>query len=346
MPPDFSSLRQLGEQNPRVQAVFRFATRFQSYLGLVIIVIVAAILSPERDGTNVFLDSRNLLNIVRFSAENGIIAIGMTFVILTAGIDLSVGAILALSAVAGASFMVEHGFGTLETILLVLLLGGLVGCVNGVVTTRLKIQSFITTLAMLSVARGIATLWAGGYAIPLSFGDGDGQAPASFKRMFAGDVPILGLDVPVQIFYLIGTGIIASIVLRRTAFGRHVYAVGGNENAAQLAGVKVNRVKVIVFTIAGLLSGLAALLHIALVNQGSPIDGNTYELNAIAAVVIGGTSLMGGSGFVGGTIVGAIILSIVDNILGLLNIESEYQAILKGVIIVLAVTIQRVKQPS
>ena len=338
-----SSLRQLGGRGPRVQAAARFAARFQSYLGLVMIGIVAAILSPERDGTNVFLDSRNLLNVLRFSTENGIIAIGMTFVILTAGIDLSVGAVLALCAVAGASFMVEHGFGTFLTILFVLILGSLVGCVNGVATTRLRIQSFITTLAMLSVARGIATLWAGGFAIPLSFGDGDGQAPASFKRMFAGDVPILGLNVPVQIFYLIGTGVIASVVLRRTAFGRHVYAVGGNENAAQLAGVNVNRVKVIVFTIAGLLSALAALLHIALVNQGSPIDGITYELNAIAAVVIGGTNLAGGSGFVGGTIVGAIILSIVDNTLGLLNVESEYQAILKGVIVVLAVVVQRVR---
>ena len=323
--------------------LIQFLARFQSYLGLIMIFIVASILSPERDGENVFLAPRNLLNILRFSAENGIIAIGMTFVIITAGIDLSVGAILALCAVAGASFMVEFGYGTVPTILLVLLIGGVVGMVNGVITTSLKIQSFITTLAMLSIARGIAKLWAGGFAIPLSFGSESDQAPQAFKSMFAGEVGILGLKVPAQIFYLAGTGLIAYIVLRRTAFGRHVYAVGGNERAAQLAGVKVNRVKIAVFTIAGFLSALAALLHISLVNQGSPIDGNTYELNAIAAVVIGGTSLMGGRGFIGGTIVGAIILSIVDNILGLLNIESEYQAILKGIIIVIAVVMQRVK---
>ena len=315
--------------------------RFQSLFGLLAIVALAAVLSPSRNGANVFLEPRNLLNIVRFASENGIIAVGMTLVILTAGIDLSVGAVLALCAVGAASFLMRYGWGTLPTILAVLAIGSLVGFVNGFVTTRFNVQSFITTLAMLGVARGIASLWAGGYAIPLAFGDGPGLAPQSFKSMFAGSVPILGVAVPAPVFYFVGVGIVATFLLRRTGFGRHVYAVGGNETAARLSGVAVDRVKIVVFVISGLLAGLAALLHAALVTQGSHIDGNGYELNAIAAVVIGGTSLNGGVGTVAGSMIGAITLSVLDNILGLRNIQSEYQAILKGVIIVLAVMVQR-----
>jgi ribose transport system permease protein len=315
--------------------------RFQSVFGLIAILVLAAILSPVRDGSNVFLEPRNLLNIVRFASENGIIAIGKTLVILTGGIDLSVGAVLAHCAVGAAACMMRYGFGTTETVLVVLALGGLVGIVNGLVTTRFHIQSFITTLAMLGVARGIASLWSGGYAIPLAFGEGPGMAPPSFKALFAGQVNLLGLEVPSPVFYFLAVGLIASFLLRRTGFGRHVYAVGGNETAARLSGVNVDRVKVIVFAISGLLAGLAALLHAALVNQGSHIDGSGYELNAIAAVVIGGTSLAGGIGTVAGSMIGALTLSILDNILGLRNVQSEYQAILKGVIIVLAVIVQR-----
>ncbi len=327
--------------NERLKPVGQFILRFQSYFGLIAIFIVAAIISPVRDGRSIFLDPRNLFNVVRFASENGIIAIGMTMVILTAGIDLSVGAILALCAVAAASVMIHYGFGTVATILFILALGSLAGFINGYVTTKFKIQSFITTLAMLSIARGVATLWADGYAIPLAFGEGEGMAPRSFKQLFAGDIAMLGFNVPVQVFYFIGIGILAAFLIRRTGFGRHVYAVGGNETAARLSGVNINQVRILVFIISGLLSGLAALLHAALVNQGSPIDGNGFELNAIAAVVIGGTSLMGGSGTIIGSMIGAIILSILDNILGLLNIESEYQAILKGIIIVLAVMTQQ-----
>ena len=315
--------------------------RFQSVFGLIAILALAAILSPAREGSNVFLEPRNLLNIVRFASENGIIAIGMTLVILTGGIDLSVGAVLALCAVGAAACMTRYGFGTAATVLAVLALGGLVGVVNGLVTTKFNIQSFITTLAVLGVARGIASLWSGGYAIPLAFGEGEGMAPPSFKAMFAGEVNIFGLAVPSPVFYFLAVGLIASFLLRRTGFGRHVYAVGGNETAARLSGVNVDNVKIIVFACSGLLAGLAALLHAALVNQGSHIDGSGYELNAIAAVVIGGTSLAGGIGTVVGSMIGALTLSILDNILGLRNVQSEYQAILKGVIIVLAVIIQR-----
>ncbi len=329
------------ERRDPARAVWNVVLRFQSYFVLLLIVVLAALLSPERAGENVFLDSRNLLNIVRFASENGIIAIGMTLVIITGGIDLSVGAVLALCAVGAASSMMRYDFGLPLTLLMVLGLGTLVGLINGLITTRLRLQSFITTLAIMSVARGAASLWADGYAIPISYGNGEDLAPPIYRTIFAGSVDIGAFQIPVQVFYFLGVALIASLVLSRTRFGRHIYAVGGNDTAARLSGINVDRVRIAVFAITGFLVGVAALLHSALVSQGSHIDGNGYELNAIAAVVIGGTSLMGGVGTIGGTVIGALILQVLDNILGLRNVQSEYQAILKGAIIVIAVVLQR-----
>jgi ribose transport system permease protein len=325
--------------NSRLGGALTFALRFQSIFGLLLVLLLATLLSPTRDGSVVFLAPRNLLNIVRFASENGIIAVGLTLVILTGGIDLSVGAVLALGAVCAAALMTRQHFGFLPTVLATLALGTGVGAVNGLVTTRFKVPSFITTLAMLSTARGVASLWSGGYAVPLTFGPD--AAPPLFKSLFGGEWTIAGLGIPAPLFFFVGVGAFAALLLRKTAFGRYVYAVGGNETASRLAGVAVDAVKVKVFAASGFLAALAALLHAALVNQGSHIDGSGYELNAIAAVVIGGTSLTGGVGTVFGTMTGALILSILDNILGLRNISSEYQMILKGLIIVLAVVLQR-----
>ena len=325
----------------RLRDLGHFALRHQGWLILLILVFLAAVASPQRDGSIVFLQPANLLNIVRFASVNGIIAIGMTMVILIAGIDLSVGAVMALGAVVAAKGLMQLGLETIPAVALTLAVTGTVGLVNGWVTTRFNLQSFITTLAMLSVARGIASLLAGGYAIPLAFGDRADAAPASFKTLFGGTVEILGLDVPTATFYFIGVGIIATLLLNHTGFGRHVYAIGGNKTAARLSGVNVKRVTILVFGICSLLAGLASLLHAALVSQGSHVDGSGYELNAIAAVVIGGTLLSGGVGTIVGTMIGAVILSILDNILGLNNVSSEFQLILKGVIIVAAVAIQR-----
>ncbi|MDF2439976.1 MAG: ribose transport system permease protein [Abditibacteriota bacterium] len=322
-------------------SIWNFMLRFQGYFGLLAILLISTLLSPTRDGTNIFLGSSNLLNIARFASENGIIAIGMTLVILTAGIDLSVGAVLALCAVGAAACLTRYHLDPFLSIFLMLGLGAIIGAINGLITTRLAIQSFITTLAMMSAARGAASLWANGYAIPLQFGTAPGDAPPLFKSLFSGQIVVGSWEIPAQIFYFIGAGVLATLLLRRTGFGRHVYAVGSNETAARLSGVNVARVKVIVFAISGFLSGLAALLHASLVNQGSHIDGAGYELNAIAAVVIGGTSLSGGSGTIVGSMVGALILSMLDNILGLHNIDSNYQLILKGAIIILAVVLQR-----
>jgi ribose transport system permease protein len=332
-------------QNPHSfgKIIGQFLLRSQSYFGLFGILLLSAFLSPVRNGNNIFLGPENLLNIVRFASENGIIAIGMTLVIIIGGIDLSVGAVLALSAVGAAALMMRNGWGTVPTLVVILGMGAFIGFVSGIIITKVKLQPFIVTLAMLTIARGIASLWSGGYAIPMAFGNEPGLAPQSYKDIFAGQVNLLGLDVPVQVFYLLGIAVIVAFVLKNTGFGRHIFAVGGNEVSSRLSGVAVDRTKIIVFAICSFLSAVAAMLHASLVNQGSHIDGSGYELNAIAAVVIGGTSMTGGSGTILGTVLGALILSVLDNILGLRNIQSEYQMILKGVLIVLAVIAQKRK---
>jgi len=323
-----------------VTRTLAFLIRFQSLFGLIAVYLVSVWASPiNRQGQNVFLGADNQLNIVRFASENGIIAVGLTLVILTGGIDLSVGSVLALCGVTAAMGLMKLGLSAPAAIALALAVGALAGTISGVVTTGLRLQSFVTTLAMMTVARGLATLLTQGTAVPLAYGAA--QAPPVFKSMFAGQLHLGGVEVPVQILYFLVVGITAAVVLQRTSFGRRVYAVGSSEHAARLSGVAVSRVKVIVFAVLGLLVGLASLLHIAQGNQGSPIDGDGYELDAIAAVVVGGTSLSGGAGSVLGSMTGALILSILNNILQLKNYPSDVQMIAKGVIIVLAVVLQR-----
>lgn len=316
-----------------VETIFRF----QSLFGLVAVFIVGIIASPTRNGSLVFLSPGNLGNIVRAVSEIGIIAIGVTFVILIGGIDLSVGAILGLAAVGTAALMVDNQLGIAPTALLVILLGAAMGCLQGLATAKLGIQAFIVTLAGLQVARGLARIWSGGVGIPIAYGDGPDEAPAAFS-VLSGSLNGI-LPVPAVIF--LGLGVIAILVLRYTAFSRHVYAIGGNERAARLAGVPVDRVKVAVFTICGVTAAIAGIIHAGQLNQGSPNDGLGYELDAIAAVVIGGTSLMGGVGTIGGTLAGALLLGILNNILGLNNIDANVQLLIKGLVIVAAAALQK-----
>lgn len=320
-------------RGPMVETIFRF----QSLFGLLAVFIFGIVASPTRNGDLVFLSAGNLGNIVRAVSEIGIIAIGMTFVILVGGIDLSVGAILGLAAVGTATLMVDSGLGILPTVLIVLLLGAALGCLQGLATAKLGIQAFIVTLAGLQVARGLARIWSGGVGIPIAYGDGPQEAPPAFA-VLSGSLNGI-LPVPAVIF--LALGVIAILVLRFTAFARHVYAIGGNERAARLAGVPVVRVKVAVFAICGLTAALAGIIHAGQLNQGSPNDGMGYELDAIAAVVIGGTNLMGGAGTIGGTLAGALLLGILNNILGLNNIDSNIQLLIKGLVIVAAAALQK-----
>ncbi len=310
-------------------------SQLQAFLGLIVVFILACIFSPVRRGEMIFLDAGNLTDILRQVSEKGILAVGMTFVILAGGIDLSVGSVLAFAATLSSVMLMREGYGTPETLVAVLAAGLLIGAVNALVITKGRIQSFIVTLAMMSGARGLARLVSGGSGVEIGYGEGG--APESFA-ILGGK---FGEFVPVPALIFLATVAIAWVVLNKTRFGRYVHATGSNETASRLSGVSVDWVKFGVFSICSLLAALAGIIHCAQLEQGNPNDGVAYELDAIAAVVIGGTTLSGGTGTVVGTLVGTLIIGIINNILGLNNVDANVQLLLKGIIIVGAVLLQR-----
>lgn len=289
-------------------------------LGLLSLCAVLWVLTPY------FLTLSNLLNIVEQSSVIAIMAAGMTFVIVTAGIDLSVGSVLALSGVVMASLL-QAGVPLPLAVTAGLGSGFLCGLLNGVLITRGRLPPFISTLGMMSVARGAALLVTQGRPVS-GFSE-------SFRNLASGEI----LYVPIPILVMILVFLAAAVLLGKTGFGRHVYAIGGNEEAALLSGVDVGKVKTLVYGICGMLSGLAAVILTARLNSAQPIAGIMYELDAIAATVIGGTSLMGGEGTVFGTLVGALIMGVLRNGLNLLDVSSFVQQIVIGSVIILAVLV-------
>lgn len=309
--------------------------QLRPFVGLLAVFALACLFSPVRRGTTIFLEAGNLSDILRQVSEKGILAVGMTFVILAGGIDLSVGSVLAFAATLSAVMLMRGGYGTPETLLAVLAAGLLIGVVNAWVVTKGRMQSFIVTLAMMSVARGLARLVSGGSGVEIGYGPG-GAAP-SFGLLGGKIGPL----VPVPaIFFLLAVAA-AWVLLNKTRFGRYVQAIGSNETATRLSGVNVDAVKIGVFAICSVLAAFAGVIHCAQLEQGNPNDGVAYELDAIAAVVIGGTSLSGGRGTVVGTLMGTLIIGIINNMLGLNNVDANVQLLLKGVIIVGAVLLQR-----
>ncbi len=309
-------------------------SRFASLVGLLAVALLAIVFSPVRDGRPVFLDVGNLTDILRQVAEKGILAAGMTPVIISAGIDLSVGSVLALSATLTGALLMRGGLDPWTTALVVLGVGCLWGLLNGVVIARWRLPAFIATLATMSAARGVARYISGGAAIPLGFGP-DG-APESFRALAAPIVPFV--PVPAVLF-LAAVGAVW-LLMARMRTGRYVYAIGDNEQAAHLSGVNVRLHKTVVYVVSAGLAALAGIIHCAQLEQGNPNDGVGYELDAIAAVVIGGTSLSGGIGTVSGTLVGTLIIGIINNSMGLNNVDANLQLILKGGIILAAVWLQ------
>ncbi len=314
--------------------------QFQSVIALIVVFAVAAIVSPTaRDGSSIFLSWGNLTDMLRNVAPIGIMAVAMTFVILTAGIDLSVGSVLAFCASLVALLLTMPATGLppalhiAGAILVAMLAGAAIGVLNGTLIATLKIQPFIITLAAMTGIRGLAKLMTKNTNINLSFGEG---VDAIFCNTLSPKVSMIGTYLVVAVLF--------AIVLRWTVFGRYVRALGDNENAAVYSGLPIKRVRIAVYGLSGLLAGLASVLHCARVHMGSANDGVAYELEAIAAVVIGGTSLAGGKGSVIGTVVGTLIVGIVTNILGLANVDSNKQMIIKAVVIVVAVCIQQVRR--
>ncbi|MGI6455435.1 MAG: substrate-binding domain-containing protein [bacterium] len=300
------------------------------YIGLILVFAFACIFSPVRNGYPVFLQIENLLDIVRQVSVRGILAVGMTFVIISGGIDLSVGSVLALSTVICALALSVWDYGPAAAILLACLSGVFAGMFNGIAIAKGRIQPFVVTLAMMSIARGLAMAFSHNYTIMVDF---DQAAFFMLEEIVFGYIP-----VPAIIFLI--TVIVFQILLVYTAFGRNLYAIGSNETAAHLAGVPVDRYKLITYVLCGFLAAAAGVLQAAQMHQGDPKEGVAFELDAIAAVVVGGASLMGGSGNVAGTLVGALLIGMITNVLGLRNVEPSIQKIVIGSILVLAVAAQ------
>jgi len=312
---------------------WRRVSRYAGLFGLALVLALAVVFSPIRGGRLVFLDLGNLTDILRQVAEKGILAVGMTAVVIAGGIDLSVGSVLAFGATLSATLLMG-GFGLAPTVLLVVGASALWGLINGVVIARWRLPAFIATLATMSAARGAARYLSGGTAIPLGFGPGG--APESVRSIAGPIVPYV--PAPALIFVL--SVLAMHLYLARTRSGRYLYAIGDNERAARLSGVRVAWHTASVYVICATLAGIAGLVHCAQLEQGNPNDGVAYELDAIAAVVVGGTNLSGGTGTVGGTLVGVLIIGIINNAMGLNNVDANLQLILKGVIILVAVWLQ------
>lgn len=320
------------EQNFKAKAI----AYGQKYGILIALILVCLVLSVSNE---YFLTTRNLVNVFRQASINGILAIGMTFVILTRGIDLSVGSVVALAGVVSASLATTSSTAAVAggpyaaplALAAGLGVGVLAGLVNGVIVARFAVPAFVATLGMLSAARGLTLLYAGGRPVP-ALTDG-------YRWIGTGDV--LGVPLPVVIFVLVFVG--AFWVLSSTRFGRHVYAAGGNPHAARVSGINVRRVRLLVYVISGGLAGVAGMILAARTGSALTQAGIAYELDAIAAVVIGGTSLSGGVGTVSGTLIGALLIAVVNNGLDLMGVESYYQQVIKGMLIVAAVMLDQAR---
>lgn len=305
----------------------------QSLIALFALCLVISLLSDK------FLTSNNLWNVLRQISVNVCISVGMTLVVLMAGIDLSVGSVLAFSSAVCAGLLKNGisipsldlfiGFTVLGGILVSLLIGLLMGLFNGWAITKFSLPPFVATLAMLTIARGATMLYTQG--IPIS------NLGSSFE--FIGSGWFLGIPVPVWVSLVVV--LVVVFITNKTAFGRYIYAIGGNEKAAFLSGININNIKLAVYGIAGMMAGVGGVLVTSRLNSAQPNAGASYELDSIAAVVIGGTSLSGGLGTVTGTVIGATIIGVLNNGLVLLNVSPFWQQVVKGLVILLAVIIDK-----
>jgi erythritol transport system permease protein len=333
-----------GAASPRNQALARAALlllRGRTLVVLVLLVIIFSAISSE------YLTQSNVILMTKHVAINAILAIGVTFVILTGGIDLSVGSIAGLaSMIAGGLLFRGLGvpggrvfFSVAVVILIGILVGALVGAVNGVLITRFRVAPFIATLGMLYVARGAAQLISNGGTFPDLAGT-PGRGNEGFH--------VIGVDslvgIPVAVWIMILVAVVAIVVTTKTPFGRRVFAVGGNERAAVLAAIRVNRIKIAVYVISGCCAALAGLLLTSELGAAYPDTATTYELNAIAAAVLGGTALSGGRGTIVGTVMGAFVIGFLSDGLVLIGVSTFWQSVVKGAVIVFAVVTEQAQQ--
>ena len=293
-------------------------------LALVVLVIFVTIMNPS------FMSPTNLLNLLRQVSTNALIAFGMTFVIITGGIDLSVGSTLALSSALMAG-MIASGLNPVLAMGMGLVLGAFLGACNGVMITKGKMAPFIATLATMTIYRGLTLVYTDGNPIT---GIGD-----SFIFKYMGRGYLFGIPFPVVVMLLF-FGVLY-VLLHKMTFGRKTFALGGNEKAAFIAGIKSDRIKIAIYSISGLMASVAGIIITSRLNSAQPTAGNAYEMDAIASVVLGGTSLSGGRGRLVGTLIGALIIGTLNNGLNLLGVSSFYQQVVKGVVIIIAVLLDR-----
>jgi ribose transport system permease protein len=277
----------------------------------------------------------NMVNIMQATAVNGVLGVAVTFVIISGGIDLAVGTMMTLTAVCAGLVLTNLGMPLPLGIAAALASGAIMGAVSGIVVAKLKIPPFIATLGMMQIARGLALVFSG--AKPIYFNDTPSYQLISAESSITNLIP--GLDIPNGVFVMFGVAIIASFVLNRTLFGRYVFSLGSNEEAARLSGLNVDFWKIMTYTTSGLVCGVAGLLISSRLNSAQPALGLGYELDAIAAVVIGGTSLAGGRGTILGTIIGAFIMSVLTNGLRVMGVQEEWKIVVTGVIIIVAVLV-------
>lgn len=307
-----------------------FQEYMRSYALFIIFICLCVVLAFASD---TFLTPNNIINVFRQISINGILALGMTFVIILGGIDISIGSVAAVAGVVSALILESYPGMTAAALAAGILSGGAMGAIIGFLVAKMKIAPFIASLAMMTIARGFALVIAGG--VPHTIYD-KAYVAIGNGYLWPKTSPD-SISLPISVLIFIVCIIIVSVILNKTKFGRYVYAVGGNEEAARVSGVNVVRVKFFTFVINGLLCGIAGIVLAARITSGQPAAASGYELDAIAAVIIGGASLTGGAGKVSGTIIGALIIGVLNNGLVLLAVSSYYQQIIQGVIIAGAV---------
>lgn len=305
----------------------KYMSELTTVIALIILMAVITIINSN------FLTANNLLNLLLQVTSNALIAFGMTFVILTGGIDLSVGSILALSSALTAGLL-GSGMPVALAILISLILGCILGMMNGLLISYGKLAPFIVTLATMTIFRGATLVYTNGNPITKGLSD-------TFLFQFLGQGYIVGIPFPVIIMFIVF--IILYVLLHKTAFGKSVYAIGGNEKAAYISGVKLNKVKIIIYSISGMMASISGLIITSRLSSAQPTAGASYEMDAIAAVVLGGTSLSGGKGRILGTLIGALIIGVLNNGLNIIGVSAFWQQVVKGVVILIAVLIDRFK---
>ena len=305
----------------------KYMSELTTVIALIILMAVITIINSN------FLTANNLLNLLLQVTSNALIAFGMTFVILTGGIDLSVGSILALSSARTAGLL-GSGMPVTLAILISLILGCILGMMNGLLISYGKLAPFIVTLATMTIFRGATLVYTNGNPITKGLSD-------TFLFQFLGQGYIVGIPFPVIIMFIVF--IVLYVLLHKTAFGKSVYAIGGNEKAAYISGVKLNKVKIIIYSISGIMASISGLIITSRLSSAQPTAGASYEMDAIAAVVLGGTSLSGGKGRILGTLIGALIIGVLNNGLNIIGVSAFWQQVVKGVVILIAVLIDRFK---